>query len=156
VHPDAATDLGLDALFQSQRVPLLRLAHLLTGSFVLAEEIVQEAFIVLQVHDRAIDNPAAYARGIVVNLARKTQRRRALEHRHAARRPSPPVVLPPDLDETWAAIRRLSPDQRAVVVLRFYEDATLDDIAAALDKPLGTVKSHLHRALRRLAKELQP
>jgi RNA polymerase sigma factor (sigma-70 family) len=152
----AAAHGDLDALFEAHRQGLLRLAHLLTGSYALAEEIVQEAFIVLQVRERPVDNVPAYARGVVVNLARKAQRRRRIERRHAERSVVTPVALPPDLDETWSVICRLPPDQRAVVVLRFYEDATLADIASLLDKPLGTVKSHLHRALRRLSKELTP
>jgi len=62
--------------------------------------------------------------------------------------------LPPDLDETWQAIRRLSPDQRAVIVLRFYEDLSVDRTAEVLDKPVGTVKSLQHRALARLKEVL--
>jgi RNA polymerase sigma factor (sigma-70 family) len=161
VHVDAPPEPGsrsepLDALYEAQRHRLLRLAHLLTGSHALAEEIVQEAFVVLCARDGEVDHGPAYARGIVVNLARKAQRRRGVEERHALRAGPDRVVLPPELDGAWAAVRRLPPDQRAVVVLRFYEDASLQDIAVLLGRPLGTVKSHLHRALRRLAKEITP
>ncbi|MDQ2649939.1 MAG: hypothetical protein M3Z03_10320 [Actinomycetota bacterium] len=154
--PDTAAAPSFDELFVDARPRLLRLAHLLTGSAALAEEVVQEAFVVLHQRHHAVDDRAAYLRGVVVNLARKTQRRRGVEQRHAARRGPVPVVLPPELDETWRLVRALPPDQRAVVVLRFYEDLPLAVIATTLDKPIGTVKSLLHRALRRLAKELHP
>jgi RNA polymerase sigma factor (sigma-70 family) len=146
----------LDALYEAHRHRLLRLAHLLTGSHALAEEIVQEAFVVLCARPGPIEHGPAYARGIVVNLSRKAQRRRGVEERHAVRAGVERVVLPPELDEAWVAVRRLPADQRAVVVLRFYEDASLQDIADLLGLPLGTVKSHLHRALRKLAKEITP
>jgi RNA polymerase sigma factor (sigma-70 family) len=48
------------------------------------------------------------------------------------------------------ALKELSPMRRAVVVLRFYEDMTEAEIARVLDRPLGTVKSDLHRALKLL------
>jgi RNA polymerase sigma factor (sigma-70 family) len=47
----------------------------------------------------------------------------------------------------WAEIGRLHRDQRAVVVLRYYEDLSIDEIARVLGKPTGTIKSLLHRGL---------
>jgi RNA polymerase sigma factor (sigma-70 family) len=55
----------------------------------------------------------------------------------------------------WPAMARLAPDQRAVVALRFYRDLTIDQIAARLGVRSGTVKSRLHRALRRLRAALE-
>lgn len=56
--------------------------------------------------------------------------------------------------EDWllvsGALMHLGPVHRAVVVLRFYEDMAEADIARTLDRPLGTVKSDLHRALKKL------
>jgi RNA polymerase sigma factor (sigma-70 family) len=101
-----------------------------------------------------VDNPAAYARTAVVNLARSNHRRLRLERAHAARSTAAPV-LPPELDETWRLIRRLPRDQRVVIVLRFYEDLSLAQIAAELDRPLGSVKSILYRALKRLKEQMQ-
>lgn len=56
----------------------------------------------------------------------------------------------PEIDEAWALVAQLPAQQRAVVVLRFWEDLSQEQIAGVLDIPLGTVKSTLHRALRTL------
>jgi RNA polymerase sigma-70 factor (ECF subfamily) len=53
-------------------------------------------------------------------------------------------------DRMRRALRRLSPEQRCAVVLRYYEDLTVDEIARRTDIPAGTVKSRLHQALREL------
>lgn len=57
----------------------------------------------------------------------------------------------PEHDRVWAAVLSLPPRQRAVTVLRYYEDLSEAEIAAALDMAPGTVKSHAHAAARRLA-----
>ncbi len=62
----------------------------------------------------------------------------------------------PEIDETWGAVAELPPRERAVIVLRYWLDLSEADIAASLGWPNGTVKSTLHRALRRLREELQP
>jgi RNA polymerase sigma-70 factor (sigma-E family) len=143
---------GFDSLYRDQRPALVRLAHLLTGSTAIAEELAQEALLAVQQRWDTLDNPGAYARVTLVNLCRSHQRRRIVERRHAA----PPLraALPTEIDETWQAIRRLTPDQRAVVVLRFYEDLSVEQTADVLGKPIGTVKSLQHRALARLKEVL--
>lgn len=55
-----------------------------------------------------------------------------------------------------AAIEALSPDDRVVVALRFYHDLRVEDIAIRLGVPAGTVKSRLHRALKRLHEAIEP
>ena len=60
----------------------------------------------------------------------------------------------PVVDDTWNAVQRLSPIQRAVVVLRFYEDLPLTEIAQAVGRPDSTVRSDLRRALQHLRQEL--
>lgn len=78
-------------------------------------------------------------------------------HRRAGRQPpARPEVLvgEPIVDETWDAVQQLSETQRTVVVLRFYEDLSLVDIADLLGRPESTVRSDLRRALLRLRKEL--
>jgi RNA polymerase sigma-70 factor (ECF subfamily) len=57
-------------------------------------------------------------------------------------------------DAVGRALDRLSPEQRVVVVLRYWRDMPLDQIATRLDVPLGTVKSRLHYSLRLLAREI--
>jgi RNA polymerase sigma-70 factor (sigma-E family) len=149
------TDIAsFEDTFRTERARLVRLAHLLTGSLGVAEELVQDAFISLRARWEVVDNPAAYVRTAVVNLARSNQRRQRLERNHVASS-APPSVLPPELDETWRLIRQLPTDQRTVIVLRFYEDLSLAQIAVELDRPLGSVKSLLHRALKRLKEHMQ-
>jgi RNA polymerase sigma-70 factor (ECF subfamily) len=58
-------------------------------------------------------------------------------------------------DAVGRALARLSPEQRIVVVLRYWRDMPLDEIATRLDVPLGTVKSRLHYSLRLLSREIE-
>lgn len=64
------------------------------------------------------------------------------------------MVLPPEVDETWELVRGLSRIQRAVVVLHYYEDLPLNEVAAILGRPAATVRSDHRRALDRLRKAL--
>ena len=64
------------------------------------------------------------------------------------------MVTNPEIDETWSAVCRLPVRERSVVVLRYWLDWSEAEIAASLEWPAGTVKSTLHRALKRLEKEL--
>lgn len=140
--------------YRAQRAPLVRLAHLLTGSPAHAEELAQEALLAVHQHWSTLDNPAGYARRSLVNLARSHHRRSALQRRHE-RDARSTVELPRDIDEMWQLVRRLAPDQRAVIVLRFYADMKVDEIADVLGKPPGTVKSLLHRTLATLKEALR-
>jgi len=150
VGATGAPDLGL--LYRRQRRQMVRLARLLTGSFEIAEEVVQEAFLKVQLSTTDIEKPEQYLRATVVNLSRGHLRRLRLE------RGVPPemrIVHPaPEIDETWAAVCRLSSRQRAVLALRFYEDLSEAQIAEVLGCRLGTVKSSLHRALAALRRQL--
>ena len=131
---------------------MMRLSHLLTGSTGASEEIVQEAFLRIYQRSQSIDNPEAYLRTTVTNLCRSHLRRLRLERNASQRRDTP--VLNPELDETWGAICRLPFRQRSVIVLRFYEDSTIEEIARVLGCRIGTVKSRLHRGLEKLRSEL--
>ena len=142
----------IETLYRTQRMAMVRLAHLITGSNAVAEEVVQEAFIRLQQHWDRVENPAGYLRTIVTNLCRTHVRRRDRERRLDP--PAEPVAFQPDIDETWAAVCRLPFRQRAALALRFYEDLEEAEIARILDCRPGTVKSTIHRGLSRLRREL--
>ena len=144
---------GFDDFYLRERPRLTRLAHLLASAAV-AEELAQDALVATHAAWDTLDNPSAYARRVLTNLARSWQRKQVLRRRHEVDRRLP-YALPPEVEDMWRHIRRLTPDQRAVVVLRFYEDLTIDEIAFVLDKPAGTVKSHLHRALAALKETLR-
>ncbi len=98
-------------------------------------------------------DPAPYARRILVNLVRSQHRRTLLERRHE-QKPDGFVAGEATRVDEWLriteALKALPPMRRATIVLRFYEDMSEADIARALDRPLGTVKSDIHRALAKL------
>lgn len=151
VDPTTADD-ALAALYAAARPALVRTATAITGSGAVAEDLVNEAFLRVRPRFADLDEPGAYVRRVVINLALQHLRR---QKRERASTPRPGhVVWPAEIDETWALVQRLPPKQRIVLALRFYDDLTEPAIAALLDWPLGTVKSNLHRALRRLRKEL--
>jgi RNA polymerase sigma factor (sigma-70 family) len=140
-----------DRVYRDERLALIRLAFLLTGSTDQAEDIVQTAFAASYARWDTLDDPVAYLRRVVVNQAKDLHRRR-----YRRRPPDPePVTGEAAFDETWTEVCRLPRSQRAVVVLRFYEDLPLTEIATLLDRPAGTVRSDLHRALDRLRRTLR-
>lgn len=143
---------GFEAAYARLWPEMLRVAHLLSGSQALAEEITQDAFLGLYRAWDRVDNPAAYLRRSLVNASRSHFRRDSRRSLYAV--PQVTVVLPPDVDEVWQQLKVLGRQQRAVVVLRFYEDLSLGEIAEVLGVSVGTVKSTLSRSLRRLKEVL--
>lgn len=144
---------AVDELFRSRWGPSVRLATALTGDRAVAEELVQEAFLQLTQRWAAVENPAAYLRTAVVNLSRNHRRRLGVGRR---RQPPPPrlTVDDPALDELWQQLAGLSERRRAALVLRFYEDLPIAEIAELLGCRPGTVSSLLHRGLADLRKVL--
>lgn len=139
-----------ERVYRGERLALVRLAMLLTGSREAAEDVVQTAFAASIGRWQSLDDPVAYLRRVVINQAKDHHRRR---FRRLVPGPEP-LTGEPVVDETWAEVRRLPARQRAVVVLRFYEDLPLTEIGALLGRPAGTVRSDLHRALDRLRRTL--
>jgi RNA polymerase sigma factor (sigma-70 family) len=145
---------GFEEAFREHRLALIRLAYLMCGSRDLSEDLVQNAFAAAHPRWSEIDNHCAYLRQAVVNQVKDHQRRGFRHLRLAPATPPESVTLLPELDETWTAIRRLPPIQRAVVVLHYYEDLPLVEVAHLLNRPASTVRSDLRRALDRLRKAL--
>jgi RNA polymerase sigma-70 factor (sigma-E family) len=137
------------------------LGYLLTGDRGQAEDLAQEALVRAWwtwARVRTLDRPEAYVRKVLVNRHRSLLRRALLEARHA-RRTRPEGSLPAGGEDglvLWAAVRRRSPRQRAVLVLRYHEDLTEAEVARLLRLPLGTVKTLARRGLARLRAELAP
>jgi RNA polymerase sigma-70 factor (sigma-E family) len=147
-------DGDFDALYRDHRDRLRRTAYLMIGQAAVAEEVVHDAFI--RVHNRwdSIDTPAAYLRRTVVNLCLAWRQRDVMARE---RMPRPPAdVEMPEIDETWGLLTRLSQDQRVAVVLRFYEDLPMDEIARVMGCRTATVRTRIHRALAILRKEMTP
>jgi len=145
----------LEALYLRHGPGALRLAYLLTGDRELSEDLVQEAFVRVARRLTSLRNADSfqwYLRRTVVNLSNSRLRRRRVERAHLKRLVSSAAaagVGTPDLVTKQAvrgAIEQLPARQRAVVVLRYYEDLTDQQIASALGCPVGSVKSSLHRA----------
>ncbi|HEY4377783.1 MAG TPA: sigma-70 family RNA polymerase sigma factor [Acidimicrobiales bacterium] len=148
----------LEALYRAEQPGLVRLARLLTADPQLADELVQEAFVRLHPRLGTVDNPGGYLRTIVVNLARGSHRR-AESARRLAPPPPPPVDppdLPHDLDAIWPAVAALPDRRRQAIVLRYYADLSIDEIATLLDARPSTVRSLLHRGLASLKEVLEP
>ncbi len=122
----------------------------------LAEEAAAEAMTRTYQHWRRVrryDNPAGWAYRVGLNWARSRLRRRDVTRR--LRPPDPERAPEPFDDQLHEALLRLEIDQRAVVVLRYLYDWSQEQIAEALDLPVGTVKSRLGRAVARLRETLE-
>jgi len=156
--PDVISSGGEDfSAFAVSRWPgLVRLAFGLTGDRWDAEDLAQatlaRAYVAWRRVSRA-DDQDAYLRRILVNASHRRFRR----HRVAEQPGDPPetaVEGPAELvgerSALLAALRQLPPRQRAVVVLRYWEDLTDTQIAATLGCSPGTVRSQLSRALAKL------
>ena len=134
---------------------LRRLALMLTGDPERASDLTQDTLMKMYTGWNRIrnDDPSPYARRVLVNLCRSAYRRRMLELRKTPTPPTDVVDKEGRVEEALrvaAALSVLSTIQRAVVLLRFYEDMTQPEIAQVLDRPLNTVKSDLRRALEKL------
>jgi RNA polymerase sigma-70 factor (sigma-E family) len=144
---------AFDELFEREREAMVRVAYLIAGSTAVAEEITHDAFVTVYERWSKIDQPGAYLRRCVVNGATRAARRRRRGDELVASDP-PPTELRPAYDHTLDAVRRLPSRARALVVLRFYDQLSIAEIAEVLGIPQGTVKSGLHRALAELREVL--
>lgn len=147
---------------------LLRTAYLVTGDAGHAEDLVQETlFKVARRWSRvgSMEHPRAYARRVLVNRALDDAKRRA---RHRAELAEPSLLagpVPParaaevprgggaDVDDRLELIRALgalAPRQRAVLVLRYFDDLSESEVASTLRCSVGTVKSTSSRALQKM------
>ena len=151
--PDA--EASFTEYVAARRPALVRTAYLLCGDAHLAEDLVQGALIKAVGHWRRIgDNPEPWLRKVMVNDHISGWRK----HRGRERLTEvvPDRATDPSSDLGLAdALPMLAPRQRAVIVLRYYEDLTERDTAAALGVSIGTVKSQHADAVRRL-RELVP
>ncbi|MFI9275774.1 SigE family RNA polymerase sigma factor [Kitasatospora sp. NPDC052896] len=135
---------------------LHRTAYLLTGGDRhLAEDLVQEALSRMFVRWRRIsrlENPAGYAQAVLVNTFLSLRRRRSSGERVTFEFPEIAVTdTDPALRVTLLrALQEVSPQDRAVLVLRFWEDRSVEETATALRLSATAVRSRSHRALNRM------
>ncbi|SEE18696.1 RNA polymerase sigma-70 factor, sigma-E family [Jiangella alba] len=154
IEPDEAT-MDFEEFARASLPGLLRYGHALTGSPHDAADLVQTAlekagarWSKITRHDA---DPIAYVRRSMANAHVSRWRRRRREVL-VDEFPDQGVALPDRLDgePLWHALAELPPRQRAVVVLRYYEDLSEAEIAAALGITAGTVKSQASKALTKL------
>ncbi|MGS2616005.1 SigE family RNA polymerase sigma factor [Micromonospora sp. LZ34] len=139
---------------------LLRTAYLLTGSRDAAQDLVHDALLKVMRHWRTVDEPMAYVRRAMINERTSRWRRiglRELLTSVVPDRAGPDVTDAVAVrDELLAALDRLPARMRAVLVLRYWEDLSEADVAAAMGCSVGTVKSQAARGLTRLRGVLHP
>jgi RNA polymerase sigma-70 factor, ECF subfamily len=143
---------SFEDLWRREYPRVLRTVYLVTGDVQEAADVTQEAFV--RAYERAgtvlaLEKPGAWVQRVATNLAISWRRRG---------RRAPPDLPPMDSNpesetsdhDLMAALRRLTPAQRAVIALRFYADLSIEDVARALHKRPGTVKALTHQAVTRL------
>ena len=163
VELGARAEDALRRAYEVEFTRLVGLARLLVDRREDAEEVVQEAFARTWANLGKVrgDDPLPYVRRAVVNLSRGRLRRLRTARAHREDRPV-------DVESAeHGAVRQASDRavverlnglprrQRECVVLRFYADLSVPDIARSLGVAEGSVKSHLHRAMTALAIELE-
>jgi RNA polymerase sigma-70 factor, ECF subfamily len=143
-------------MFAAEYPAVVRTVYLVLHDYPRSEEIAQDAFLQLLRHwnkVRRYEAPGAWVRRVAIRLAtrdEKRERRRAALTRETVRdRVTPPPVATMD-PELTAAIRSLPAQQRAVVVLFYFEDRPMDEIAEIVGCSVSTGWVHLHRARKRL------
>ena len=159
---DPTPEISFETFASVSSTRLLRAAYLLCGNRQTAEDLLQTAMIRTgRRWGAARGAPEAYARAVLVNLARDEARRTrrrveevlgdAVASRGHERHPvSDHAEQVADRDAVLAALAALPQRQREVIVLRFYADLSVTETAAAIGASQGTVMSYTSRALARL------
>jgi RNA polymerase sigma-70 factor (sigma-E family) len=161
--------LTFEEFVEARLQALLRYAVMLTGDPHLAQDLVQETMIRAQLKWRRIaaaDLPERYIKrmltNVYVDLHRGSWLRRVvlrgvdLESTMEPRAVRDHADGVADRDEMWLWLGRLPRQQRAALVLRYYEGLTDGEIAEVLGRPVGTVRSWISRALATLRTQVGP
>ncbi len=164
----AAMEQEFDCFAAEVSDPLLRAGHLMTGDARDAEDLVQETLLRVArrwKRVRSMDHPAAYARRVLINLVlhdadRRTRERTELWPQEGAadtadESSARALLEVDDLAEFRWALAQLPTRQRAVLVLRYWADLPVAEVADILGCSEGTVKSTASRAAARLASTLE-
>lgn len=151
-------DAAFDAYVLSRKASLLRTAYLLCGDLPTAEDLVQDALAKLYLSWHRVQRRESldgYVRRILVNehhsLWRRAWKRREVVSDALPEAGREDVLPEPDVEaRVWSFVRSLPARQRSVVVLRYYEDLSEQEIAGILGVGPGTVKSQASKALAHL------
>lgn len=149
-------DGTLDDLYTASYRKLVAQLYAVTGNRQEAEDVVQEAFMrAMSRWDqvRTYDSPEAWLRTVALNLARsrfrRTMRGAAALVRHGVPHAEPD--LSPDHVALMTAMKTLPEAQREALVLHHFVGMSVDEVAATLGKPSGTIKARLSRGRTALA-----
>ena len=161
--PDPAQ--SVTDLFRDHHVELVRLALVMVQDLGTAEDVVQDAFE--RLHRgwpslRKPENSLSYVRSCVLNGCRSAHRRAAVARKHAPALAEPVTATGSDgasdradRGEMVAALRQVPRRQREVLVLRYYLDLDVSEVADTLGISPGSVRSNTARGLAKLARVLQ-
>lgn len=146
---------AVEVLYRAQFGPLSGYAQSLTGDPAVAVDIAQEAFTRLLARWRSVRDARAWLFFVATNLARDYWRGVARDRDLTDRASSGAAALP--AHDPWLRdlVERLPSRQRQAVLLHYYADVPIDEIARLLHVPTGTVKRRLHDGRQRLAQELR-
>lgn len=158
-QPDHERLPSFEQLVDQHQSMVFSIAWRMSGDRGLAEEIAQDVFMELDRNLNRIETPAHccfWLRRVTMNRSADAMRRRRvrgidlwveMEDEYGAPAESRESPLSARLEQLLAALPEA---QRAALILRYQEDQTPDEIAATLDSPVATVKSHLQRGLKLL------
>lgn len=151
---------GLEGFCESNKDRLVGVLTLHCGDPHTAEELAQETLVKVCIRWRAVQrmvNPEAWMFRVAINLSNSYFRRKVAERKAKARLRSDTHHHDPDVADAVAvrqAIAALPRRQRSVLVLRFYADLSVTDVAEALGMPEGTVKTLTHRGINSLKRDM--
>lgn len=160
---DRTTDEAFAALTRRHVDRAYRLSWAILGDDADADDATQDAFAIAWRKRDSLRDPSrfdAWFGRILVNVCRERLRQRSRHRVRQLDEAPEPVIGDDSLDAATrdairAALRRLDADHRIVVVLRYWADLTVAEIAERVDVPPGTVKSRLHYALRSMRPRLE-
>jgi RNA polymerase sigma-70 factor (ECF subfamily) len=150
-------DVEFTAFFLAEYPRMVRTVYLVVHDHGHAEEIAQDAFLQLLDHWETVsgyEQPAAWVRRVAIRMAVRAGKRERMRSRLERRsRIEADEVAGPDgtSDEVLAAVRTLPTNQRVAIVLHYFEDRPVAEIADALGCAAATARVHLHKARQRLA-----
>jgi RNA polymerase sigma-70 factor (ECF subfamily) len=159
----AQSDEAFAALTRRHLDSAYRLAWAILTDTGDADDATQDAFALAWRNRRSLRDPArfdAWFGRILINVCRQRLRQRSRQSIQSLDMEGGPAIADAsqptsERDAVSRAMARLDADHRIVVILRYWADLTVDEIAARLDVPSGTVKSRLHYALRSMRPRLE-
>lgn len=157
----------LEVLIRRYASPLLTFMHRMVGDLHLAEELFQEVFLSVWLKRKQYKFPRTFRSwlfAIAANRCRASFRKANLEREPlefhaepstAAGSPVETLLRTERAGQVTAAVAQLPPQQRAVVVMRIWNQMTFAQIAEALGRSEGTVRSHMHHGLAGVRNQLE-